>query len=295
MLYCSYCDKMVEFNSTAVSSPTAAVTLDLEGDFDPTRIASKTRVLNVCKECGQHGNLYVSREQWRETQEQAQEQENLARGMLVQGVLSIPIGILLSSAFLPVSDMVSFVVYFTVGGGAVGFGLGMMGLFSFIFNNSKNLIWLALFVVLGHSWKWHQRSNASDILEEKVVINVLNLVDTSSTEYTEKGIYEIKENWKNSYTREEVDVLISAANRGSKRAEVALGFYNELQGNFEEAVELYKKAAYQGSPRAMFRLGVIKLEGLGSIPESLVLATQWFRNAAKVGSTEAKSMLLQIE
>ena len=52
MLYCALCQKMVDFNSVAVSGPTRAYTLDTDGPIDPTIIHSSSKIVNVCKNCG---------------------------------------------------------------------------------------------------------------------------------------------------------------------------------------------------------------------------------------------------
>lgn len=52
MLYCPQCNKNVDFNSTNISRPTHAFTLDVEGPIDPTIIRSKSSVVNLCKNCG---------------------------------------------------------------------------------------------------------------------------------------------------------------------------------------------------------------------------------------------------
>ncbi len=59
MLYCPSCQKMVDFNSVAVSGPTHAYTLDTGGAIDPTIIRSSSQVVNVCKNCASK-NLFRS-------------------------------------------------------------------------------------------------------------------------------------------------------------------------------------------------------------------------------------------
>ncbi|MDB4730526.1 hypothetical protein OAF13_00575 [Akkermansiaceae bacterium] len=83
---------MVEFNSAAVSSPTAAVTLDLEGDLDPTSIASKTQVFNVCKECGKHSHLYRSKEEFIAVSARKEEEAELNSKLITNGILYAIIG-----------------------------------------------------------------------------------------------------------------------------------------------------------------------------------------------------------
>jgi hypothetical protein len=60
MLYCPSCQKMVDFNSVAVSSPTRAYTLEIDGLIDPTIIRSSSQVVNVCKNCASQ-NLFRSK------------------------------------------------------------------------------------------------------------------------------------------------------------------------------------------------------------------------------------------
>jgi uncharacterized membrane protein len=50
---------MVDFNSVAVSGPTRAYTLDVDGPIDPTFIHSQKKVVNICKDCGSE-NLFKS-------------------------------------------------------------------------------------------------------------------------------------------------------------------------------------------------------------------------------------------
>jgi hypothetical protein len=60
-MWCAGCDQKVDFNSVAVSSPRTAMTLDLEGDVDPTVVTSaKAQVINVCKNCGSQ-SLYPTK------------------------------------------------------------------------------------------------------------------------------------------------------------------------------------------------------------------------------------------
>ncbi len=52
-MYCPQCNKEgVDFNSVAVSQPTSAFTMDMDGPVDPTVVRSSSTVINVCKNCG---------------------------------------------------------------------------------------------------------------------------------------------------------------------------------------------------------------------------------------------------
>lgn len=140
MMYCPRCDKEVNFNSTAVSGPTRAYTLDLEGPVDPTIIRSSSKVLNVCKNCGSQ-NLHVSKAMFRASQRRAarkEHKENIAWKVL--GVICLMAGIgfgiaLASSATTapPDSDAAkwgvagSFVVGFLAGSISIGF-IGALGI-----------------------------------------------------------------------------------------------------------------------------------------------------------------------
>jgi tetratricopeptide (TPR) repeat protein len=55
-------------------------------------------------------------------------------------------------------------------------------------------------------------------------------------------------------------------------------------GNFEEAVKWYRKAAEQGVAKAQFNLGWMYDNGEGFLPEDKVKAAKWYRKAVEQGS-----------
>jgi hypothetical protein len=75
MMYCPRCDKNVDFNSTAVSGPTRAYTLDLDGPIDPTIIRSSSKVVNVCRNCGNQ-NIFHSKAAYQANQKQVAEKHS---------------------------------------------------------------------------------------------------------------------------------------------------------------------------------------------------------------------------
>jgi len=94
MLYCQQCRKKVDFNSTSVSGPTRAYTLDSGGTIDPTIIHSSSKVINVCKNCGSQ-SLFQSEADCLASQRRGVQQkasENLALKIL--GIASIIAGII---------------------------------------------------------------------------------------------------------------------------------------------------------------------------------------------------------
>ena len=133
MLYCANCLKMVEFNSAAVSSPKSAVTFDIEGDFDPSIIASKTKIFNVCKECGQHEHLYQSKEEafvvrTRQAAE-AERQSDLWGSIIGVGIIFAIIGIAvyLMFSFDDENFAASLFLAICFGGGAGALVGGVLG------------------------------------------------------------------------------------------------------------------------------------------------------------------------
>lgn len=277
---------MVDFNSAATSTPKGAVTYDMEGDLDFTRIESETKIFNICKECGSQ-SLYQSKQQWIQYQNQAYERAKYERRVKRSLIFSIPACILLSSSLLSVHYMMDF--GFGVLGGVIS---AFIGLFDFIFKKLRNIILFVLLIAAGFAWKRHQEAVKDEALAELSIGKIFEALDLNSAKYLKKG-YGIS--WKfipGSFLKKD---LKSRADRGIKEAEVTFGFIEESRGNFAEAEKYYTKAAAQGSPRAMFRLGILNLEGLKPILQSDSLAIFWFRKAAEIGSTEAETMLSELE
>ncbi len=71
-----------------------------------------------------------------------------------------------------------------------------------------------------------------------------------------------------------------------------MGYYKEGQSSYDEAFELYEKAANSESSRAMFRLGVMNIEGLGLYNEEPDVAAEWFSQS---GVNEAESIVSRRE
>jgi hypothetical protein len=98
MLYCSRCQKMVDFNSVSVSGPTRAYTLDVDGPVDPTIIRSSSKTVNVCKICGSN-DLHASKQASQANQQKlakAHSKESIA--WKVVGVFSLVGGIVFGVA-----------------------------------------------------------------------------------------------------------------------------------------------------------------------------------------------------
>ena len=83
-MYCDHpsCKKEVDINSVAVSKPTSAFSLDMEGDVTPTVVNSSTNVINVCKNCGESDYLYISASVAKKVKQErkiARQKANIAR------------------------------------------------------------------------------------------------------------------------------------------------------------------------------------------------------------------------
>jgi len=62
------------------------------------------------------------------------------------------------------------------------------------------------------------------------------------------------------------------------------------QGNYAEAVRLWKPLAVQGLPAAQYYLGVMYAHGVG-VPEDDAEAVKWYRKAADQGHAKAQTNL----
>ena len=310
MLYCGHCQKMVEFNSAAVSSPTAAVTLDLEGDLDPTSIASKTQVFNVCKECGEHSHLYRSKEEFIAVSARKEEEAELNSKLITNGILYAIIGFVIvlinlifsnqnadqdpgffdSIIFDGFSGFIGLCIFAGIIGGGGGFLTGCM--VSFFCGGGNNVIantLVCVLVICFLSFTWYQ-SHAESSAEKKL-FTTLNVIDAENSKYADDPRYELQE-FAVEYSRRYINKLVSASKNGDTKAEVALGYYKEAQESYDEAFWLYEKAASKGSSRAMFRLGVMNVEGLGLNREQPDVAAEWF---SKSGVNEAESIVYRLE
>ncbi|MDB4660795.1 hypothetical protein OAL53_02860 [Akkermansiaceae bacterium] len=295
MLYCSYCDKMVEFNSTAVSSPTAAVTLDLEGDFDPTRIASKTRVLNVCKECGKHDHLHQTKEDFIAEEEESERQGTIFFDAIVFAIVGIVLLLLFPPFKVPIFGRIFYAVVF---GGGSGIFVGVVGgLISPGFSenllfNRKNRTWIGVVVSCLLIFKCYRLLDVNSADQELLVNRALNAIDKRNFRYTDNLIYLRQNLFVEDYSQEQVERLVSASKKGDPKSQVTLGYYKEGQSSYDEAFELYEKAANSESSRAMFRLGVMNIEGLGLYNEEPDVAAEWFSQS---GVNEAESIVSRRE
>lgn len=308
MLYCGYCHKMVEFNSAAVSSPTAAVTLDLEGDLDPTSIASKTQVLNVCKECGEHNHLYRSKEEFIAVSTREEEEAELNSKLITNGILYAIIGFVTvlitlifpnqnvdqdpgffdSIIFDGFSGFIGLCIFAGIIGGGVGFLTGCIVSF-FLGGGENNIIantLVCVVVVCLLAFSWYQSYAESSA--EKKLLTILDVIDVENSQYADDTHYELQEFSVENYSRRYINKLVSASKNGDTKAEVALGYYKEAQGRYDEAFWLYEKAASKGSSRAMFRLGIMNVEGLGLDKEQPDVAAEWF---SKSEVNEAESIV----
>lgn len=86
-----------------------------------------------------------------------------------------------------------------------------------------------------------------------------------------------------------VPVLRFAAERGSVRAQLALGnMYGSGKGvdqDYDEAMRWFRKAAEQGSTAAMDNIGVLYELGYG-VEQDKAEALRWYRMSAEHGGTD---------
>jgi TPR repeat protein len=78
----------------------------------------------------------------------------------------------------------------------------------------------------------------------------------------------------------------AANRRGYVSALNDLAVLDELDGNFAQAIDLFKRGAQQGHPLAMYNLGLHYRDGIG-VPRDDVQATEWFARAAGSGLVSA--------
>jgi hypothetical protein len=118
-------------------------------------------------------------------------------------------------------------------------------------------------------------------------------------EYKKKKI-DCSSFWNEQYANEQsaFDEVIESANVSSSATEqYAIGekyFYGDGRAiNYNEALNWYKKAADQGYPEAMKRLGAIYQKGKGTARDP-VEAIKWYRKAAESGDVSAQKELAHI-
>src|SRR5262249_54171360 len=76
------------------------------------------------------------------------------------------------------------------------------------------------------------------------------------------------------------------AQRGYISALNDLAVLNELDRNYEQAIDLFKRAAQQNHPLAMYNLGLHYRDGIG-VPRDVGQAAEWFARAAGAGLVSA--------
>jgi TPR repeat protein len=84
--------------------------------------------------------------------------------------------------------------------------------------------------------------------------------------------------------------LQDKAEQGDLESQIALARHSINEGNFEEAVKWYRKAADQNDPEAQNDLGALHVFGLG-VPQDFAEATRLFRLAAEQGYGQAQYSL----
>lgn len=73
MLYCRKCSKHVDFNSLASNQVKGALTIDNpNADIDPSIILSESKIINVCKNCG---DVVKEKSEWLEIDKRNSEQQ----------------------------------------------------------------------------------------------------------------------------------------------------------------------------------------------------------------------------
>ncbi|MDB4547582.1 hypothetical protein N9Z80_05275 [Akkermansiaceae bacterium] len=140
------------------------------------------------------------------------------------------------------------------------------------------------------SFTWYQ-SHAESSAEEKL-FTTLNVIDAENSQYADDPRYELQDFAVENYSQRYINKLVSASKNGDTKAKVALDYYKEAQESYDLALWLYEKAASKGSSRAMFRLGVMNVEGLGLNREQPDVAAEWF---SKSGVNEAESIVYRLE
>ncbi|MDA7516040.1 hypothetical protein N8640_05430, partial [Akkermansiaceae bacterium] len=136
------------------------------------------------------------------------------------------------------------------------------------------------------------QASVSRAEEERLVAETLVLVNKRNLNYHLSPNYELEHYVVRNYSDKQASMLMSAAENGNLEAEVAYGYYMESQGDYDKALKFYTRAANQGSSSAMFRLGVMNLEGLGLDDERPKSAVYWFSES---GEHEAESIVSRRE
>jgi len=92
-------------------------------------------------------------------------------------------------------------------------------------------------------------------------------------------------------TLQQVNMLRTAAERGSASAQYKLGLQHfagmHVEQNFELAAALFRKAAEQGNPDAQEHLSQCYTQGQG-VAQSATLGMEWARKAADQGSLQSQ-------
>ena len=81
-------------------------------------------------------------------------------------------------------------------------------------------------------------------------------------------------------------ILSNLQTLGYPKAKYYIGLGKELEGNLEEAIELYYSAAEENIPEAQNALGCLYAEGLG-VKQNFEIASQWFELAKSKNLHEA--------
>ena len=99
MLYCRRCAKDVEFNSVASNQAKGALTLDNpNSSIDPTLILSETKIINVCKICG---DIVKQRSEWKRIEKDNREQQKTNNAVApIVGIFFALLTILIYSKYL---------------------------------------------------------------------------------------------------------------------------------------------------------------------------------------------------
>ncbi len=101
---------------------------------------------------------------------------------------------------------------------------------------------------------------------------------------------------KGDYVRA-VTVLSPLVAHGNARAEALLGFMYEngfgVPQSYNDAADLYQRAAVQGDPSAQSRLGLLYNKGHG-VPQNVVLSYKWLNLAAAHATKRERDYYLRL-
>jgi TPR repeat protein len=105
----------------------------------------------------------------------------------------------------------------------------------------------------------------------------------------------------NAYSRGDyvraVNALSPLARRGNPRAQAQLGFMYEngfgVPQSYDDAADLYLKAAVQGDPGAQSRLGLLYDKGHG-VPQNVILSYKWLNLAAAHATKRQRDYYLRL-